>query len=84
MVVFEDERVLVLNKPSGMAVQGGSGIGQHSHLDGILSALNKNEGACTPKVVHRIDRDVTGIPPQPDPSHKKKCTHRSGIVRQNC
>ena len=37
LVIYKDENILVLNKPSGLAVQGGSGISRH--LDGMLEAV---------------------------------------------
>lgn len=58
MVIYKDENIIVLNKPSGLAVQGGTNTSHH--IDGMLDALayNKNE---KPKLVHRIDKDTSGI-----------------------
>lgn len=58
MVLYKDEHVLVLNKPSGLAVQGGTG--QKKNVDDMLDALmfEKKE---RPKLVHRIDKDTSGI-----------------------
>ncbi len=56
MVLFQDAHVLVLNKPHGLAVQGGSG--QKRHIDGMLAALEKNGER--PKLVHRLDKDTSG------------------------
>ncbi len=58
LILFEDEDVLVLNKPFGLAVQGGSGTPRH--LDGILAGMADRFGD-RPRLVHRIDRDTTGI-----------------------
>ncbi len=58
MVLFEDDDVLVLNKPFGLAVQGGSGT--HRHLDGLLTAMSDHYGD-RPRLVHRLDRDTTGV-----------------------
>jgi len=58
MVVYKDERIIVLNKPSGLAVQGGTNTLRH--IDGMLEAL-KFEKAEKPKLVHRIDKDTSGI-----------------------
>jgi len=56
-VLYEDEDVLVLNKPAGLAVQGGSGT--RRHLDGMLDLFaRKGE---RPKLVHRLDRDTSGV-----------------------
>jgi 23S rRNA pseudouridine955/2504/2580 synthase len=57
MTLFEDKDVLVLNKPFGLAVQGGSGT-KH-HIDGMLEALAK--GDQRPVLVHRLDRDTCGV-----------------------
>jgi 23S rRNA pseudouridine955/2504/2580 synthase len=56
MTLFEDKDVLVLNKPYGLATQGGSG--QKRHIDGMLEALAK--GDARPVLVHRLDRDTSG------------------------
>jgi len=57
MVLHEDEAVIVLNKPPGLAVQGGTKTKRH--LDGMLEALaRKGE---KPRLVHRLDRDTGGI-----------------------
>ncbi len=58
MVVHEDEAVIALNKPSGLAVQGGPGITRH--VDGMLEALRHGR-AERPRLVHRIDRDTSGL-----------------------
>lgn len=58
MTLFEDRHVLVLDKPFGLAVQGGSGT-KH-HLDGMLAALANEKGE-RPVLVHRLDRDTSGV-----------------------
>jgi 23S rRNA pseudouridine955/2504/2580 synthase len=58
MTLFEDRDVLVLNKPYGLAVQGGSGTKRH--VDGMLQALADKEGN-RPVLVHRLDRDTSGV-----------------------
>ncbi len=57
MTLFEDQDVLVLNKPFGLPVQGGSGSTRH--IDGMLEALA--EGDRRPVLVHRLDRDTSGV-----------------------
>ena len=57
-VLFSDRDVLVINKPAGMAVQGGSGLGDR-HLDALLAGFA--EGGEKPRLVHRLDRDTTGV-----------------------
>ena len=54
-VLYEDENLLILNKPAGLAVQGGKGIG--TSLDSLLS---KNYAA-RPFLVHRLDKDTSGV-----------------------
>lgn len=58
MVLLEDRDLMVLNKPFGLAVQGGSGT--KIHLDGMLAAL-ANERGERPVLVHRLDRDTSGV-----------------------
>ena len=58
MVIYKDNNILVLNKPSGIAVQGGTNTG--FHIDGLLDAL-KFEAEEKPKLVHRIDKNTSGI-----------------------
>ena len=58
MTIHEDRDVLVLNKPMGLAVQGGSGISRH--LDGMLASLADRDGQ-KPRLVHRIDKDTAGV-----------------------
>jgi 23S rRNA pseudouridine955/2504/2580 synthase len=54
-VLYEDERCIVLNKPAGLPVQGGEGVG--SSLDALLAA----EWSPRPLLVHRLDKDTSGI-----------------------
>ena len=58
MVLYEDRDLMVLNKPFGLAVQGGSGT--RHHLDGMLAALPDERGE-RPVLVHRLDRDTSGV-----------------------
>ncbi|MBW8816203.1 MAG: RluA family pseudouridine synthase [Caulobacterales bacterium] len=57
LVIYEDEDVLALNKPSGLAVQGGTKTSKH--VDRLLSAWG--EGLERPRLVHRLDRDTSGV-----------------------
>ncbi len=57
LVLYEDDEVLALNKPSGLAVQGGTKTIRH--IDRLLSAWG--EGVDRPKLVHRLDRDTSGV-----------------------
>lgn len=58
MTLFEDDMVLVLNKPFGLAVQGGPGLSKH--VDGMLEALRDRQGR-KPRLVHRLDKDTSGV-----------------------
>jgi 23S rRNA pseudouridine955/2504/2580 synthase len=53
--LYEDERLLVVNKPSGVAVHGGSGISA-----GVIEALRAARPDETLELVHRLDRDTSG------------------------
>jgi 23S rRNA pseudouridine955/2504/2580 synthase len=57
ITLYEDADVFVLNKPMGLAVQGGSGTTRH--LDGMLEALRDAQGQ-RPRLVHRLDKDTAG------------------------
>jgi 23S rRNA pseudouridine955/2504/2580 synthase len=56
-ILHEDAQVIVLNKPAGLAVQGGSGLTRH--VDAMLESYTDRHGR-KPKLVHRLDRDTAG------------------------
>lgn len=58
MIVAEGESWVAINKPSGLAVQGGSGTSRH--VDGMLQAL-AGDASDRMRLVHRIDRDTSGL-----------------------
>ena len=58
LVIHKDDAVLVINKPAGLAVQGGTGTKRH--LDGLLDGL-MFEAKERPRLVHRLDRDTSGV-----------------------
>jgi 23S rRNA pseudouridine955/2504/2580 synthase len=58
LILHEDKDVLVINKPHGLSVQGGSGT--ERHVDGMLAALAGPDGE-KPRLVHRLDRDTSGV-----------------------
>jgi 23S rRNA pseudouridine955/2504/2580 synthase len=59
ITLHEDADVMVLNKPMGLAVQGGSGMTRH--LDGMLEVLrDPGRDGQRPRLVHRLDRDTAG------------------------
>ena len=57
ITLYEDDDMLVLNKPMGLAVQGGSGMVRH--VDKMLEVLTDKQGQ-KPRLVHRLDRDTSG------------------------
>jgi 23S rRNA pseudouridine955/2504/2580 synthase len=58
MLLHEDDKVFVFNKPAGLAVQGGSGVTRH--IDQMLDAWVSPKGE-RPRLVHRLDRDTSGV-----------------------
>jgi 23S rRNA pseudouridine955/2504/2580 synthase len=58
MLLHEDDKVFVFNKPAGLAVQGGSGVVRH--VDDMLEAWRNKKGE-KPRLVHRLDRDTAGV-----------------------
>src|SRR4028119_1970022 len=57
MVLHRDANAFVLNKPPGLATQGGTKT--HQHLDRLLDGLADDDGN-RPKLVHRLDKDTSG------------------------
>jgi 23S rRNA pseudouridine955/2504/2580 synthase len=58
LVIHRDDWVIALNKPSGLAVQGGSGT--ERHVDGLLDGLRFGFEE-RPRLVHRLDKDTSGL-----------------------
>ena len=64
MVLTQDRAAIVLNKPPGLATQGGSGMKEH--VDGLLDAFvaggpGDTKSAPRPRLVHRLDKDTSGV-----------------------
>jgi 23S rRNA pseudouridine955/2504/2580 synthase len=57
-VLYRDADMIVINKPEGLAVQGGTGTTRH--LDGLLDAL-RFDAKERPRLVHRLDKDTSGV-----------------------
>lgn len=57
-ILYIDDDVIVLNKPAGLAVQGGTSL-DHHHLDAMLDALIFKAKE-RPRLVHRLDKDTSG------------------------
>ena len=64
-IVFEDEDILVLNKPKGMVVHPGAGNNENTLVNALLFKYKKNlsdiNGALRPGIVHRIDKETSGL-----------------------
>ncbi len=58
LVIHRDDEIIAINKPSGLAVQGGSGTVKH--LDAMLDGL-KFGNPERPRLVHRLDKDTSGV-----------------------
>lgn len=58
-VIYKDDDVIALNKPAGLATQGGSGQGER-HVDGLAEALMFDLDE-KPRLVHRLDKDTSGV-----------------------
>ena len=59
MVVKQTKSAIVLNKPPGLATQGGTGTTHH--VDGLLDAFAPREEDVRPRLVHRLDKDTSGV-----------------------
>lgn len=57
-IVYRDDDLIAINKPAGLAVQGGTGTTRH--LDGMLDALRFGASE-RPRLVHRLDKDTSGL-----------------------
>ncbi len=58
LVIYDDGDVIAINKPPGLASQGGSGV--YRHVDGLLDGLMGANGV-RPRIVHRLDKDTSGV-----------------------
>ena len=57
-VIYDDGDIMAINKPSGIATQGGMNI--ERHIDGMLEALTGHDGV-KPRLVHRLDKETSGV-----------------------
>ena len=64
-IVFEDEDILVINKPKGMVVHPGAGNNENTLVNALLFKYKKNlsnlNGRLRPGIVHRIDKETSGL-----------------------
>jgi 23S rRNA pseudouridine955/2504/2580 synthase len=58
ITLYEDDDLLILNKPSGLAVQGGTKTARH--IDRLLEGMS-DRPETRPRLVHRLDRDTSGV-----------------------
>ncbi|HIS91167.1 MAG TPA: RluA family pseudouridine synthase [Candidatus Faecisoma merdavium] len=91
-IVYEDDDVIVVNKPNGMVVHPAFGNTKHTLVNGLLyhsKELSKNNGEFRPGIVHRIDAYTTGLLmiAKNDKAHEflakqlsEKTTHRKYIA----
>ena len=64
-IIFEDDDLVVVNKPEGMVVHPGAGNFEKTLVNALISKFKKNlsdvNGALRPGIVHRIDKDTSGL-----------------------
>ena len=58
-ILFEDDHILVVNKPAGVVVHPGNGNPDHTLINGIYHYLQDTPG--TPRLVHRLDKNTSGV-----------------------
>jgi len=59
-IIFEDDEIIVLNKPAGIAVHEGKDVLKRHSLLGMLEAIYRPQGI-VPRLVHRLDKDTSGV-----------------------
>jgi len=62
LVIYSDKNVIAIDKPAGLAVQGGTNT--ERHIDGMLDHLTDYDDLSTgerPRLVHRLDKDTSGV-----------------------
>ncbi len=63
-IVYEDEYLMIINKPSGLTVHPGAGNNMHTLVNALMyytKNLSDIGGATRPGIVHRIDKDTSGL-----------------------
>ncbi len=63
-IVYEDEELIVVNKPAGMVVHPGAGVSGGTLANALafhFAQLSAHAGALRPGIVHRLDRDTSGL-----------------------
>jgi 23S rRNA pseudouridine955/2504/2580 synthase len=59
-IIFEDDGIVVINKPAGIAVHEGKDVLKRHSILGMLEALYRPQGIA-PRLVHRLDKDTSGV-----------------------
>ncbi len=59
-IIFEDNSLLILDKPAGLAVQEGRTVTKRESVLGVIESRYREKGI-TPKLVHRLDQDTSGL-----------------------
>jgi 23S rRNA pseudouridine955/2504/2580 synthase len=59
-IIFEDDEIIVINKPAGIAVHEGKDVLKQHSILGMLEARYRPQGVA-PKLVHRLDKDTSGV-----------------------
>ena len=81
ITLYEDDDLLILNKPSGVAVQGGTKTTRH--IDRLLESVG--DGPETrPRLVHRLDRDTSGVLVIAKPSRRVRYGRSTGHWFMGC
>ena len=63
-IVYEDDAILVINKQQGLVVHPGTGVKDNTLVNGLMfytSVLSEINGSTRPGIVHRLDRDTSGV-----------------------
>lgn len=60
-IVYENDDLLIINKPSGMVVHPAPGNYQHTLVNALLGKYNLSNNALRPGIVHRLDKDTSGL-----------------------
>ncbi len=63
-IIYEDDDIIIINKPSGMVVHPGAGNYQHTLVNALMyytNNLSSVNGTMRPGIIHRIDKDTSGI-----------------------
>jgi 23S rRNA pseudouridine955/2504/2580 synthase len=82
--IFEDDGLLVINKPAGLAIHEGKTMSRRESIFGILEARFRATGI-TPRLVHRLDKNTSGlliIAKNPQAADELKSRFAAGEVRK--